>query len=250
MQSAPGPFEGLEVGVMDDRIDLQSQLPVDLRDDALDRADGIVGDHRHARQRLLGERLDGPLDRGFRHVRFRLELFFQKAFELGDLNRRARRLRFQGFFWVSHGRKGSGVQFCAASVGFGAAASDLSTSGSFKARAMSCSAPSLPSIYESRLESCVRASSSLRKGSTFRAIAAGEKSFMLSNVTSTLRLPSPVSVFGTWNATCGFIALRRSSKFSASISRNLRSCTGARGSTGLPVRSASTPMTNGSSIFF
>ena len=48
---------------------------------------------------------------------------------------------------------------------------------------------------------------------------------MLSNVMSTLMLPSPVSVLGTWKATRGFIAFRRSSKLSTSISRNLRSAT-------------------------
>ncbi len=72
---------------------------------------------------------------------------------------------------------------------------------------------------------------------------------MLSNVMSTLRLPSPVSVLGTANATRGFIDFRRSSKLSTSISRNLRSATGARGSAGLPDRSAMTPITNGICIF-
>ena len=73
---------------------------------------------------------------------------------------------------------------------------------------------------------------------------------MLSNVSSTLRLPSPVSVFGTWNAARGFSAFMRLSKLSTSMSRNLRSATGGSGSAGLPDRSASTPMTNGSWIFF
>ena len=72
---------------------------------------------------------------------------------------------------------------------------------------------------------------------------------MFSNVMSTLRLPSPVSVFGTANATRGFIDFRRSSKLSTSISRNLRSATGASASAGLPDRSAITPITNGICIF-
>ena len=73
---------------------------------------------------------------------------------------------------------------------------------------------------------------------------------MLSNVMSTARLPSPVSVLGTWNATRGFIAFMRASKLSTSISRNLRSATGGSGSLGLPDRSDSTPITKGSCTFF
>ena len=73
---------------------------------------------------------------------------------------------------------------------------------------------------------------------------------MLSNVISTAMLPSPVSVLGTVNCTRGFIAFIRASKLSTSMSRNLRSATGARGSAGLPERSAITPITNGSCTFF
>src|SRR5262249_21602617 len=81
--------------------------------------------------------------------------------------------------------------------------------------------------------SCWRASRSLRSASTFRATAAGEKSSMLSKVRSTIRLPSPVSVFGTWKATRGFIAFKRWSKLSMSMSRNFRSATSGRASAGL-----------------
>ena len=82
------------------------------------------------------------------------------------------------------------------------------------------------------------------------AMAAGVKSSMFSKVISTGRLPSPVSSLGTWNATRGCMALRRESKLSTSTSRNLRSATGARGSAGLPARSAITPMTKGNWTFF
>ncbi len=85
---------------------------------------------------------------------------------------------------------------------------------------------------------------------TLRATAAGEKSSMLSKVMSTLRFPSPVSLFGTVKATRGFKALSRWSKLSTSIESALRSATGASGSAGLPARSASTPMTKGISTFF
>ena len=74
-------------------------------------------------------------------------------------------------------------------------------------------------MYVSRSLSWVRASSRLLSAPTFLATASGEKSDMLSNVMSTLRLPSPVSVLGTANATRGFIDFRRSSKLSTLISR-------------------------------
>src|SRR4029453_13864113 len=102
-----------------------------------------------------------------------------------------------------------------------------------------------------RLDSCERASSSLLSASTLRATAAGEKSSMLSKVSSTFRLPSPVSVLGTANATRGFIAFMRLSKLSTSISRNLRSSTGGSGCAGFPDKWARTPMTKGrGNLFF
>ena len=96
----------------------------------------------------------------------------------------------------------------------------------------------------------MRASSSLFRESTFFAIAAGEKSSMLSKLMSIARLPSPVSVFGTWQTTRGLIAFILASKLSMSISRNLRSATSGSTSLRLPERSAITPITNGSWIFF
>jgi hypothetical protein len=57
-------------------------------------------------------------------------------------------------------------------------------------------------------------------------------------------------VFGTENATRGFIDFRRESKLSTSISRNLRSATAGSGSDGLPDKSDITPITNGSWTFF
>ena len=121
----------------------------------------------------------------------------------------------------------------------------FSRSGSLIARSISCSAPCLPSMYDSRFDSSVRASSSRRSASTLRAIAAGEKSSICSNVMSTLSIPSPVSVFGTWNATRGATDFIRSSKLSTSISRNLRSGKSGNGSARLPARSEITPITNG-----
>ena len=73
---------------------------------------------------------------------------------------------------------------------------------------------------------------------------------MLSKVMSTARLPSPVNVFGTMNATRGFIDFMRSSKLSTSISSILRSTTAGSGSAGLPDRSDITPTTKGNCTFF
>src|SRR5262245_24757953 len=73
---------------------------------------------------------------------------------------------------------------------------------------------------------------------------------MFSNVMSTDMLPSPVSVLGTVNCTLGFMERNRSSKLSTSIVRALRSATAGSSSADLPDRSASTPITNGSWIFF
>src|SRR5260221_4380023 len=78
-------------------------------------------------------------------------------------------------------------------------------------------------------------------------MAAGEKSSMLSKLRSMLSLPSPVSVLSTWKATRGLMDFMRASKLSMSISRNLRSAISGSGSTGLPDRSASTPITKGRS---
>ena len=63
-------------------------------------------------------------------------------------------------------------------------------------------------------------------------------------------LPSPLSVLGTSKAARGFMDFMRSSKLSTSNSRNLRSATGASGSTGLPDKSANTPITKGNWTVF
>ncbi|MNN91571.1 hypothetical protein D3C81_2097020 [compost metagenome] len=84
-----------------------------------------------------------------------------------------------------------------------------------------------------------------------RARAPGSKSSMLWKVMSTLsRLPSSFRVFSTWKAARGLSDFMRSSKLSMSISRKRRSASAAGASTGLPSRSAMTPMTKGSWIFF
>jgi len=57
-------------------------------------------------------------------------------------------------------------------------------------------------------------------------------------------------VFSTLKATRGFMDFMRESKLSTSISRNLRSDTGGSGSSGLPDRSAITPITKGNWTFF
>jgi hypothetical protein len=52
MQSTPGPFELLEVRVVQDLVDLLAELPVDLGDHGLDGADRVVRDQGGLLQRL------------------------------------------------------------------------------------------------------------------------------------------------------------------------------------------------------
>src|SRR6516225_7349088 len=258
VQAAPGAFELGEVGVVQDQVDLLGQLLVQRGDQGLDRVVDVAGHQRGVGQRLLRQRVHGVLDRGLGLVGLGLEFLLQQRGEVVELGHRAGgagRFLLRGHRWTPGisgrvgGKRARGAYSAGASVGFGAAASDFSSSGFFSTLPSSSSAPTLPSMYVSRSFSWVRASSRLFSAPTFLATASGEKSAMLSNVMSTLRLPSPVSVLGTANATRGFIDFRRSSKLSTSISRNLRSATGASGSAGLPDRSAITPMTNGICIF-
>ncbi|PAV66566.1 hypothetical protein WR25_01167 [Diploscapter pachys] len=230
VQATPGAFQFLEVIVVDDLVDLGGELGVDGGDDLLDRADGIVGHQAGLRQGLLGEGAHGALDGFLGPLGLGLELLQQQAGELARvLGGRLRGLAVAQR--IVHGR--SPQAFGSVSAGFGALARACSRAGSLMALRMMSSAPVLPSI-----------------ASTLRATAAGLKSSMLSKVMSRLRLPSPVSSLGTLNATRGFMALRRESKLSTSISRNLRSATAGSGSAGLPARSESTPMTKGSWTFF
>ena len=86
----------------------------------------------------------------------------------------------------------------------------------------------LPSMYVIRLASCCAPRAACCSASTFCGDRGRREVVHALERESTLRLPSPVSVLGTWNATRGFIAFRRSSKLSTSISRNLRSATGGQ----------------------
>ncbi|MCY1395425.1 hypothetical protein D9M71_103700 [compost metagenome] len=63
VQAAPGAFQFLEFGMVDDQVDLLGQLAVDLGDDRLDRAVGIARHHHCILQGLLGQRLDGMFHR-------------------------------------------------------------------------------------------------------------------------------------------------------------------------------------------
>ena len=53
VQTAPGAFHLLKIGVVQDQVDLFGQLLVDLRDDAFDRPQGVVRNQRGIGQRLL-----------------------------------------------------------------------------------------------------------------------------------------------------------------------------------------------------
>lgn len=62
MQPPPRRFQLLEIGVMQDQIDLLRQLVIDLRDERFDALVGVVGDGGRLMQGLFGERLHRALD--------------------------------------------------------------------------------------------------------------------------------------------------------------------------------------------
>ena len=72
--------------MVQDQIDLLGQLLVELSDDRLDRLDDIAADQLRLRERLLGERPNGSLDRLLRLVGLRLEFFSQQRIEFRDFN--------------------------------------------------------------------------------------------------------------------------------------------------------------------
>ena len=77
MQAAPGSFEFLEVGVVQDQVDLLRQLLVDGRDHGVDRLGDVLADQLGLAQGLLRQRLDGCLDGTFGLVAAGLEFFLQ-----------------------------------------------------------------------------------------------------------------------------------------------------------------------------
>ena len=85
VQAAPCPFQLLEVGVMQDQIDLLGKLSIQFRDDRRDRLYDIGANELGLRQGLCGKRLDRLLDRGFRFIGLGPELFLQQRGELAHL---------------------------------------------------------------------------------------------------------------------------------------------------------------------
>ncbi len=141
MQPAPGRFQGLEVGVVQDQIDLLGQLLVERCDHRLNRVQRVVRDDRRVPERLLCERAHRRLDGFERLVRFRPELLLQKRGEIagfreaGGAGGEAGLLRGH----VSHSPLGSVLDE-------GAEASACSMVGSASNLAIRSSAPVLPSI--------------------------------------------------------------------------------------------------------
>jgi hypothetical protein len=86
VQPAPGAFELLEIGVMQDQVDLLGQLAVQLGDDRLDGLDDVRADQFGLGKRLLCQRPDRPLDGFLGLVGFRLELFPQQRIEFRCFN--------------------------------------------------------------------------------------------------------------------------------------------------------------------
>ena len=85
MQATPGAFQLLEVGVVDDLVDLGGELGVDGGDDRFDRLDGVVGHQVSLRQGLLGEGAHGGFDGFASALGLGLEFLHQQRGELaGD----------------------------------------------------------------------------------------------------------------------------------------------------------------------
>src|ERR1700730_17546239 len=91
-QTAPRAFHLLELGMMEDLVDLVRQLLVDLRDDGVDGIDRVVGDQTGVLEDLLGESLDCSLDLLLRTVGLGPELLAQQGLESADFGRLARLL--------------------------------------------------------------------------------------------------------------------------------------------------------------
>ena len=154
------------------------------------------------RQRLLGERPHRPLDGLFGLVGLRLEFFSQQRIEF----RRLRRLRPPPA--ASCWDFGSAMAVLRSAVH--AVHDDGSSAGFLVVRERLQQRRVLQQLAHQLLGAglAVHVGDQIRElfawlraacssASTLRATAAGEKSSMLSNVSSTLMLPSPVSVLGT-----------------------------------------------------
>jgi hypothetical protein len=86
VQAAPRSLELLEVGMMQDQVDLLGKLRVQLGDDRLDGLDDIGADQFRLRERLFRQRPDRPLDGFLGLVRLRLEFLAQQGIELRCFN--------------------------------------------------------------------------------------------------------------------------------------------------------------------
>jgi hypothetical protein len=91
MQATPRPFEFLEIGMMQDLVDLSGELLVDRRDHRLDRGDGVIGDDGRVLQGLGSQGLHRRRDRLLRPVSLRLEFLFQQCTEIVGGDRRTTR---------------------------------------------------------------------------------------------------------------------------------------------------------------
>src|SRR4051812_38483417 len=105
METAPSAFEGLKLGLMQDRVNRGRELLVDFGNDTFDRSNRVIRYRDRAGQRLLGKRPYRAFDRGFCSIRFRFELLFKEIVEFGYLNGPSRRLRSLEILRFSHGKE-------------------------------------------------------------------------------------------------------------------------------------------------
>jgi len=82
VQAAPSRFQGLEIRMVDDLVDLLGELSVNRGDHAFQRQKDIVADHLGVSQRLLRQGLNRLLDPRLLYIGIGLEFFLQQRREI------------------------------------------------------------------------------------------------------------------------------------------------------------------------
>ena len=85
MQPSPGTFQGFEILLMHDEVDLLREFAINLGDHGRDRLGNVGGDQFGGSQRLLGERANGVLHRRLLLRVARFELLVEQRLKLADL---------------------------------------------------------------------------------------------------------------------------------------------------------------------
>ena len=103
VQTSPRAFELLEIGVMHDRVDLRTQLLVDLGDHPLNTLHHVGRDELGAGQGLLGQGSHSTRDFAFGSIGLGIELLVEQRGEIGSLISRRASLDLGVLCCFSHG---------------------------------------------------------------------------------------------------------------------------------------------------